>query len=250
MSVTRLDVRRDPAGGRVRLEMGSGGPRGRGHLAVRVLGRDAEGARVALVAECALLVADDDVRLDLRVGRDVLLEVVEPAGTVAYDMRGGSARWCATVVVADGGRLVWRAQPLVVSSGARVERRVDVALHGSASALLRETIVLGRATECGGCLRQHLRVAGDDGPVLVEDLALDGARPLSGVLAGYRVLDTITMLGRRANGIPTPPRAHRLDLEGEGTMIRSLCAAAHLSPLDEAWTTAADVVASARPSVR
>jgi hypothetical protein len=37
------------------------GPRGRGHLGVRVLQAGADGARVALLAEGALLVAGDDV---------------------------------------------------------------------------------------------------------------------------------------------------------------------------------------------
>ena len=89
--------------------------------------------------------------------RGVRLDVVEPAGTVAFDMRGGSARWGVSVEVDDGGELVWRAEPFVVATGAVVERELEVALHGSGAAVLREVLVLGRVREAGGVVRQRLR---------------------------------------------------------------------------------------------
>ena len=60
MSHTDLAVDRDPSGGRVRIHIRSDGPRGRGHLGVRVLGTGSAHVRVALLAEGALLVAGDD----------------------------------------------------------------------------------------------------------------------------------------------------------------------------------------------
>lgn len=236
MSRTEVEVARDPAGGRVRLVVRTDGPRGRAHLGVRVLAAGSDRARIALLAEGALLVAGDDVSLSLHVGPGVRLDVVEPAGTVAFDMRGGSARWGVGVEVADQGELVWRAAPLVVATGALVHRGVDLVLGSGSTALLREVVVLGRVHEAGGLLRQRLRVDGPGGPLLAEDLEADGARPRVGVLGPHRVLDTVSVLGRRATGIPTPPAAHRLELDGEGTIVRHLGAQTHTSPLDAVWT--------------
>ena len=125
MSHTRLEVCRDPAGGRVRVVVRTDGPRGRGHLGIRVLHAGVDGAQVAVLAEGALLVAGDDVSVGMRVGPGVRLDVVEPAGTVAFDMRGGSARWGVAVEVDDGGELVWRAEPFVVATGAVVDRELE-----------------------------------------------------------------------------------------------------------------------------
>ena len=50
MSHTELDVDRDPSGGRVRIHVRSDGPRGRGHLGVRVLEAGPAHVRVALLA--------------------------------------------------------------------------------------------------------------------------------------------------------------------------------------------------------
>ena len=237
MSHTELDVQ--PAGERARVTVRTDGPRGRGHLGVRVLHAGRDWVRVALLAEGALLVAGDDVSVGMRVGPGLWLDVVEPAGTVAFDMRGGSARWGVSIEVADGGELVWRAEPFVVASGAAVHRDVTIALSGSGSARLREVLVLGRVREAGGVLTQRLRVAGNTGPLLAEDLRLDGGRPRVGVLGAHRVVDSVTVLGQRATGIPTPSGAHRLELDADGTILRHLGDETHTSPLDASWVALA-----------
>ena len=238
MSHTRLEVCRDPAGGRARVLVRTDGPRGRGHLGIRVLHAGVDGARVAVLAEGALLVAGDDVSVGMRVGPGVRLDVVEPAGTVAFDMRGGSARWGVSVEVDDEGELVWRAEPFVVATGAVVDRELEVTLHGSGAAALREVLVLGRVREAGGVVRQRLRASASGRPLLAEDLALDGARPQVAVIGGHRVVDSVTVLGRRA-GASTPGAAHRLELEGAGTVVRHLGAQTHTSPLEPFWTVVA-----------
>ena len=96
---------------RVRVE--SDGPRGRAHLAARLLGVRGDTVRIALIAEGALLLAGDEIDLRLDVGEGCRLEVVEPAGTVAYDMRGGAASCRVAVDVETGGEVVWSGQPLV-----------------------------------------------------------------------------------------------------------------------------------------
>jgi urease accessory protein len=248
VSRTQLEVCRDPSGGRVRVVVRTDGPRGRGHLGVRFLAAGTDCARVALLAEGALLVADDDVSVGMRVGPGVRLDVVEPAGTVAFDMRGGSARWGVDLEVGDGGKIVWRAEPFVVATGAVVERDVSVVLDGSGGAALREVLVLGRVREAGGVVRQRLRASLAGQPLLAEDLVLDGERPRVGVAAGHRVVDSVTVLGRRATDLPTPPRAHRLELEGPGTVVRHLGADTHTSPLDPLWQSVARPEVEAVPA--
>jgi urease accessory protein len=153
-------------------------------------------------------------------------------------MRGGSARWGVSVEVDDGGELVWRAEPFVVATGAVVDRELEVTLHGSGAAALREVLVLGRVREAGGVVRQRLRASASGRPLLAEDLALDGARPQVAVIGGHRVVDSVTVLGRRA-GASTPGAAHRLELEGAGTVVRHLGAQTHTSPLEPFWKVVA-----------
>lgn len=238
MSHTWVTADRDPAGGRPCVRVGSDGPRGRGHIGVRVLSAVPDRVRIALVAEGGLLVAGDDIGLGMRVGPGLVLDVVEPAGTVAYDMRGGHARWCVEVDVGSAARLVWRAEPFVVATGASVNRSVTVRLRDGGVAVLRETLVLGRVAESGGVLRQRFRVDLDGDPLLAEDLDADGARPRTGVLGGHRVLDAVSVLGDRATGVPTPPGVHRLELDRPGTLLRYIGDAVHSSPLEEAWVSA------------
>lgn len=227
MSRSRLEVAAVP-GGRVRVLRSGDAPDGRGHLAFRTLDRGVDRARVALVAEGALLLAGDDIGLSVSVGRGVTLEIVEPAGTVAFDMRGGSARWSVDVCVAAGARLVWYAEPFVIASGADVRRNVRVSLTGDAVYRARETLVWGRAGEVGGRLHQSTYVRGDDGPLLCETLVVDGAEPQVGVLEGARVMHTLSCFGCPVGAAPAG--AVRFDLDGGGTLLRSLVTQAHESP--------------------
>ncbi|HYQ34174.1 MAG TPA: urease accessory protein, partial [Lapillicoccus sp.] len=102
----------------------------------------------------------------------------------------------------------------------------------------REVLVLGRVREAGGVVRQRLRASASGRPLLAEDLALDGARPQVAVVGGHRVVDSVTVLGRRA-GASTPGAAHRLELEGAGTVVRHLGAQTHTSPLEPFWKVVA-----------
>lgn len=246
--------------GLVRIVREGDAPDGRGHLSFRTLSRGTESARVALVAEGALLLAGDDVQLSMTVGPGVSLEIVEPAGTVAFDMRGGSARWVVDVTVAAGAELTWYAEPFVIATGADVRRDVRVSLAGDAVYRARETLVWGRVGEVGGRLEQSTYVADDEGPLLSETLVADGAQPQVGVLEGSRVMDTLSYFGTDA-----PQAEHgavRYDLERNGTVLRSLLTHAHESPLvnpaarppaagpalaDPAWTHATGSPAQDRP---
>lgn len=183
-------------------------------FAPKVLHRSQFDVRVGLVGARALLLAGDDVELEVDVAAGCALELVEIAATVAYDGRGGSASWTTRAGVR--GRFVWDAQPFVVADGARVERDLSVDLAPGGVLAVRETIVWGRSGESGGALRSRTRVEVAGDPLLVEDLDLrdPAVRTSPAVLGDHRVLDTVLVAGTRL----THPDA--LQFDGCGSVLR------------------------------
>lgn len=228
--MTRIGV--EPGRGRPRLTLVGGA------LAPRVLSSDATGARVALVATTALLLGGDAVEIDLRVGPGSWLEMVETAGTVAYDADGQLSTWTVRVEVAAGGLLLWHGEPFVVAGGANTLRQTTFDLGEAATVCLRETIVLGRTRERGGALRVRTRARRGDTPLLVEDLDLtDGnARQQPGILGAATVVDTVTWLGHPAPLLPAIQPGSRFDLSDDaGTVARVLRGGLAGSPAAAWW---------------
>ncbi|GAA1598415.1 MULTISPECIES: urease accessory protein UreD [Kribbella] len=213
---TRIEVTADPIRDRCLLSTG--------HLSPRQLPGRPGVVRVALLAAGALLLAGDEVRIDVAVSGAVRLEIVEIAGTVAYGMRGGRARWDVAIELRDGANLQWYAEPFVVSADADVRRTTTVHLSTGCTADLRETLVLGRQGETGGALHTTTRAWLDDEPLLAEDLQF---RNSWAVLGTARCLDTVTTLGFR---LPAAPET--MQLEGPGSIARQLVHEQHLSTLN------------------
>lgn len=184
-----------------------------------------DGARVALVPEQAVLLAGDRVSVSVCVGAGQALEIVEPGGTVAYAMRGRAARWDVGVEIEEGGSLVWHGEPFVVADGADVCRSLRIDLGAGASAVLRETLVLGRAGERPGRLVTLTEARRGGVPVLVEEL--DSALGLG----AHRVVDQVLELRGFETGAASPPRPPELVLESGDRLRRWLGAATHESPI-------------------
>ena len=225
--MTRIEVQ--AAEGRARCSVRAG------LLSPRVLSCDATGARVALVATSALLLAGDEVRIDVHVGPGAWLHVVETSGTVAYDARGGTASWHVVITVDAGGTLVWEGLPFVVAAGADVDRTTTADLAAGATLLVRETLVLGRTGEVGGDLRSRTRCTLAGRPALVDDLRLDVSRTAPGILGAGRVLDSILCLGTRPPPTAPAPGLAHLDLDVPGALLRSVGRDAHAGSLDGQW---------------
>ncbi|MER7247508.1 urease accessory protein UreD [Kribbella sp. NPDC000426] len=216
---TRIDVTADPVRDRCLLTTG--------HLSPRRLHGPPGVVRVALVAAGALLLAGDEVRIEIAVSGPARLEIVETAGTVAYAMRGGSARWDVDIRLTDGASLQWYAEPFVVSAGADVTRTLTARLETTCTAQLRESLVLGRYGEVGGTLRTATRAWLDDDLLLAEDLDLSPeTRTGWAILGSARCLDSVTALGFRL-----PDTTHTLQLEGPGSIARQLLHEQHESDL-------------------
>jgi urease accessory protein len=205
-----------------------------GLLSPRLLTASDDEVRVSLVATQALLLGWDEVDIDIDVGPGMLLELVDTAGTVAYNSGGAPSWWRVRARVGAGAALLWQGEPLVVADGADVCRSLHVELAVGAVACLRETVVLGRSGERGGAFRTTADVRLAGAPLYREDLHLDAsdARDAPGILHGARCLDAVQLYGMRpaAEG-----PALRLDLAGPGSLARYLGDDLHPSPLPAVW---------------
>jgi len=221
----------DPAPGRARLTH-TPGP-----VAARVQRVDGRGARVGLVATTALLLGGDHVEFDVRVGPGGWLDIVETAGTVAYDAQGAASSWTIRAQVAAGAALTWSGEPFVIADGANVHRATEIELATGATACLRETLVFGRVGEAGGAVRSVTRARLDDAELLVEehDLANAGVRTRPGMLGPCRVIDTVLLLGIPAPATPELPAGMRYDLAGPAALARVLATDTDRSGLDLVW---------------
>lgn len=233
---TRIRVSADPAGGRCRVRTAmTGSDPSTALVRPMVLQHDSRAARVSLVPEGALLLAGDAIEVDITVDAGARLDLVEPGGTVAFDMRGGRACWDVRVRLGRDAVLTWAGEPFVVSAGADVSRRLDLELAAGAGVAMRETLVLGRYGEQPGRLRQYTSVTVERTPVLVEELPLDAASA-PGLLGGQRVLSSVLLLGRMLAPAPTAPE--RYDLDVGGHLWRRLGVHAHETALPDAWVDA------------
>lgn len=199
-----------------------------GALAPRLIDRDAVSARVALAAAHMLLLDGDAVRIEIEVGPGCTLEVEDIGGTVAYP---GTSSWRATARIGEGGRLLWRGLPFVVTAEARARRSTELMLGAGAAVLLRETLVLGRHGEIGGAIESGIIATGVGDPFLIERLEADGALPGPGVLGAHRVVDSLLAIGYRP-----PTTSGDLVLEQPGAVARFLGQQAHASGLDAVWS--------------
>jgi urease accessory protein len=231
--VTRIGIRATP--GRARLDLTQG------PISPRVLQVTDSGARIGLVATVALLLGDDHLEIDISVGPGARLEIVETAGTVAYDAGGVASSWTVRAQLAERAVLIWLGEPFVVAQGANVRRSTSIELADGAVACLRETLVLGRTGETGGNVRSRMSVDVDGAPLLVEDLQLGVDRALPGVIGAARVVDSLALLGTRAPAGPEMLTGNRFELDGPGTIARHLgmsAASSPIGPISAAWGSA------------
>ncbi len=219
---TRIEVVADPVRDRCVLTTD--------HISPRRLPGPPGVVRIALVAAGALLLAGDQVRIEIVAQGSVRVEIIETAGTVAYGMRGAAARWDVDIRLTDGASLQWYGEPFVVSADAAVTRSTVVRMDNGCTAELRESLVLGRHGEVGGALQTTTRAWIDDELTLAEDLDLSpDARRGWAVMRTARCLDTVTTLGFRL-----PEDAQTMQLEGCGSIARRLVHEQHESDLRRA----------------
>jgi urease accessory protein len=230
-TTTRIEIRCEEVDGATRLS----GLSACGLLRARVLPSRDGVARVALVQTAASLLSGDHVTMSVDCGPGCRLELVEVAGMVAHDVRGGpGAQLDVRVALGAGARMSWAARPLTLAAGCDLRRSTRVVLADDAVLLWRDTAVLGRAGEAPGRMVADLDVRRAGAELHAErfdtgDLELLFSPIVLG--GGARVLDTLALYGARA-----VQEEGTLQLAGPGTIrplpAPSLAAAARtLDPL-------------------
>ena len=183
----------------VRLRRGAGGTvRVDGVLCSAPVWFRWDGATLWLVGSGASPVGEDHIRVRVDVGPGVAVAVRSVAATVVYAARGAGTRWDTDIHVADGARLDWRPEPVILTERARHEANTTVHAAAGADVTLDEVLVLGRAREATGTLRSTLAVRVDDAPVLLTsiDTSLPAWSGPAGV-DGAAVVANRLRLGRR-----------------------------------------------------
>jgi len=243
---SRTDVSVAIVDGRIRVDLSAGSPTDRPVLRPILVSTDERCARIALVPDGALLLAGDHISVTIRVGPGARLDLLEPSGTVAYDMRGASARWDVDVDLDTDAGLVWRGEPFVVAAGADVRRVTRISLAPGARLGLRETLVLGRYAEPAGRISQRLDVLRTDGnPILVEDLTLDDGS-LTMLTGGRRVVGSVLARGVAVPGAPGPERFDLEPADSPVTLMRRLDDHAHTAVDHTAWCSVTSAVLGGR----
>ena len=232
-SMSRIGVAADLAGRRAFVRCSTDAATGAPVVRPVLLHSGASSASLCLVPEGALLLAGDSIRLEVDVGPGCAVEIREPAGSVAYDMRGASARWDVHLRIGAGASLVWHGEPFVVAQGARVLRTLTGSLGSGARLMLRETLVLGRTGETAGGVQTHTHLADGTRPVLVEHLTLGSGGQFPAALGSHRVLDSVISLRPRPVAIESA--APRYNLESGGSLWRVLAGDTHRTGLDAVW---------------
>lgn len=157
-------------------------------LMPRRMGHEAE---AVLVNTAGGLTGGDGLRWEAEAGAGAFLTVTTPAAEKAYRCAQGEASICVRLVAGDGARLHWMPQETILFECARLARRMDVALEGSARLLMAETVMFGRSAMgevmTRGLFRDRWRVARDGRLIHAEETRVDPAEMHSAALGAGAV---------------------------------------------------------------
>ena len=149
-----------------------------GSLRVRFPSPEADGLSAVFVNTAGGIAGGDRFDIDIAAGAGSRLAVTTAAAEKIYRAQGPAAEVNIALSAADGAHLAWLPQETILFDRARVQRRIDIDLAESASLLLCEIVVFGRAAMGERMLhgefvdRWRLRRAGK--LVFAETVRLDG----------------------------------------------------------------------------
>lgn len=155
----------------------------------------------------------DRLRYALDIGPDCHVSATTQTAERAYASLNGRAHISVCHTVGDGAHLDWLPQETILFNTSTLDRRTTIALHGQASCLFVEAMVLGRAA-MGETVAQlhcedHRRVTRDAIPVLIEPLRLVTASLTAGagLLEGARAFATVALVASGADSALSRIRA-------------------------------------------
>jgi urease accessory protein len=149
-----------------------------GSLRVRFPSPEAEGLSAVFVNTAGGIAGGDRFDIDIAAGETSRLAVTTAAAEKVYRAQGPAAQLNIALNAAASSHLAWLPQETILFDGARMLRRIDIDLAESASLLLCEIVVFGRAA-MGERMRQgefvdRWRVRRGGRLVFAETIRLDG----------------------------------------------------------------------------
>ena len=124
------------------------------------------------------LTGGDRMDVEVGLGPQCSATVTSAAAEKVYRALDGEAAIRVRLDVSEAAHLAWLPQPTILFDRARLDRRTDVAMSGSASFLAVETLIFGRSAmgedvRHGAC-RDAWRVRRDGRLVLADTFLVDG----------------------------------------------------------------------------
>ena len=116
-----------------------------GSLRVRFPSPEAEGLSAVFVNTAGGIAGGDRFDIAIATGEGSQLAVTTAAAEKVYRAAGPAAEFNIALKVAAGSHLAWLPQETILFDRARLQRRIDIDLADSASLLLCEIVVFGRA---------------------------------------------------------------------------------------------------------
>jgi urease accessory protein len=116
-----------------------------GSLRVRFPSPEAEGLSAVFVNTAGGVAGGDRFDIDISTGPGSRLAVTTAAAEKIYRAEGPAAQLNIALKAEAGSHLAWLPQETILFDRARVERRIDIDLADTASLLLCEIVVFGRA---------------------------------------------------------------------------------------------------------
>jgi urease accessory protein len=148
-----------------------------GSLRVRFPSPEAEGLSAVFVNTAGGVAGGDRFDIEIATGEGSRLAVTTAAAEKIYRAEGSAAQLNIALKLAAGSHLAWLPQETILFDRARVLRRIDIDMAESASLLLCEIVVFGRAAMGERMLRGEFvdrwRLRRGGRLVFAENLRLD-----------------------------------------------------------------------------
>jgi urease accessory protein len=149
-----------------------------GSLRVRFPSPEAEGLSAVFVNTAGGIAGGDRFDIEIATGEGSRLAVTTAAAEKVYRAAGPAAELNIALRLAAGSHLAWLPQETILFDRARLSRRIDIDLADSASLLLCEIVVFGRAAMGermqSGEFADRWRLRRGGRLVFAENLRLDG----------------------------------------------------------------------------
>ena len=131
-----------------------------GSLRVRFPSPEADGLSAVFVNTAGGVAGGDRFEIGIAAGEGTRLAVTTAAAEKVYRAAGPGRRLDIALRAAAGSHLAWLPQETILFDSARVVRRIDIDLAETASLLLCEIVVFGRAAMGSGCCAANSSTAG------------------------------------------------------------------------------------------